>query len=65
VRTPLGDLFRYPEAILQWSYLPQEFRASTAVVPADVKAWLDKRLASKNEITTVVIFESVAASRVE
>ncbi len=47
--------YDYSSAMLQWSYLPAEFRASTPLVPDEVKAWLEKRLASNNELATVAI----------
>ena len=34
--------YDYSSAMLQWSYLPAEFRASTPLVPDEVKAWLEK-----------------------
>lgn len=46
--------YDFGSAALQWSQLSPEERAAAAV-PAEVKAYLDARLGSRNETTTVAI----------
>ena len=53
--TRLVASYEFASAVLQWSYLPEAFRSETLVVPPEVKAYLDRRLASRNETTTVAI----------
>lgn len=47
--------YDFNSAALQWSYLPADVRAHDTTLPADVRALLDRRLGSANEIVTVAM----------
>lgn len=47
--------YEFPSAVLQWSLVDLDFRRDTSLVPPAVKAWLDSRLASANEIYSVAV----------
>ncbi|MHB8799196.1 MAG: DUF5694 domain-containing protein [Thermoanaerobaculia bacterium] len=44
-----------PTALLQWSYVPPAVRARTDLLPAQVRRFLDDRLASPNETSTLAV----------
>jgi hypothetical protein len=53
--TRLVASYEFASAVLQWSYLPEAFRSDTPLVPQELKAYLDRRLAARNETTIVAI----------
>jgi hypothetical protein len=47
--------FDYNSAALQWSYLPSSARGSDGAIPAELRAALDRRLESANEVVTIAL----------
>lgn len=47
--------YEYDSATLQWSYLPEEYRARTTLLPEEVRVSLNRRLGTSNEIVTVAL----------
>ncbi|MCS6919883.1 MAG: DUF5694 domain-containing protein [Fimbriimonadales bacterium] len=45
--------YDYVSALLQWSYLPEEFRAQDQWLPAEVRRSLEQALQSKSEDTSI------------